>query len=337
MNWSSVKNFLIAILVAANLFLIYNIVRQERALSYIPEKDVDAVIELLSERGLDVPRGCIPLERFSAPVYESLYSDAYYTDVAQTLTGSPRELLLSPPEGGFSVTLQNGAVFDFDSEFGFSYRKYDKFNANAYTEITAENFASEAVLWDDIGTSLMKTLTEKAKAFLDGCRGEGHIMHTEIIGGFRDSGSGYSCVLAKQLIDSYEVCSHYAVCIFDGEELVYAGGRWYFAPLGSSYDTELIDQLNILFSDLETQTAMIAVPYTVSDSTNDSSETVTLTGDQLSGSGKLPPVSGIKPCYVIYWNAGKTALYFIPAWQIEHIGSPDAVYNATNGTLYTIN
>ena len=44
MNWSTVKNLLIAMLVAANIFLIYNISVQNRNKSYLDEKEVaDAV------------------------------------------------------------------------------------------------------------------------------------------------------------------------------------------------------------------------------------------------------------------------------------------------------
>ena len=38
MNWSTVKNLLIAMLVAANIFLIYNISVQNRNKSYLDEK-----------------------------------------------------------------------------------------------------------------------------------------------------------------------------------------------------------------------------------------------------------------------------------------------------------
>ena len=64
MNWSSVKNLLIAILVAANLFLVYNIARQDRTRGYIDENEVSGAVELLAERGLEVHSDSKKKEKF---------------------------------------------------------------------------------------------------------------------------------------------------------------------------------------------------------------------------------------------------------------------------------
>ena len=70
MNWSSVKNLLIAILLAANLFLIFNIIRQDRTGNYISDEEIAGAVEVLAERGLVVPKSSIPKKKFKAAVWE---------------------------------------------------------------------------------------------------------------------------------------------------------------------------------------------------------------------------------------------------------------------------
>ncbi len=336
MNWSSVKNLLIGILVAANLFLVYNITLQDRARDYINEDEVIGAIELLAERGLHVPDECVPREKFTAPVYESLYSDQYYTKTAEILSGSPREILLQTPNGGFSITAQNGAITEMDAEFGFSYIKNGNSEVSAYTVITAENFASESALWDAVSASKLAVLTNKAERFLERCVGDDYIISAEITDSYFDSESGFTYLLAKQLIGGYEVYSHYAVCVFSGEELVYSYGRWYFAPFDEDYNTKLIDQVNILFSDLSQLKAGALTGFDADGRMGAEPRENAEISRSLSYDTKLPDVKKIEEVYSVYWNAGKTALYFIPAWQIEHSDGQIIVYNATNGTVYAM-
>ena len=72
MNWSTVKNLLIAMLVAANIFLIYNISVQNRNKSYLDEKEVADAVGILASRGLEVDAEAIPLRRISASVRVSI-------------------------------------------------------------------------------------------------------------------------------------------------------------------------------------------------------------------------------------------------------------------------
>ncbi len=335
MNWSTVKNLLIAILVAANLFLLYNIARQDRTRGYIDAGEVQGAVELLSERGLEVDANTVPLEKFKAPVYESLYSDEYYTEAAQALSASPREVLLSLPNGGFSIIAENGAITEFDAEFGFAYMKYDNFDGTAYTEITAENFASEAALRDEIGTSRLNTLISLAEGFLEIAVGDDYVLSARIIDSYHDSGSGLTYLLAQQMLDGYPIYSHNAVCVFEGDTLVYSAGRWYFAPFDKEYNTELIDQVNILFTDLTTLRSFVSTQFTLADVSEDSEYLQWQDSPNVSDDAVLPAVKSLNACYVIYWNADKTALYFIPAWQIDHTDGGIIVYNATNGTVYS--
>lgn len=334
MNWSTVKNLLIGILVAANLFLIFNIARQDRARGYIDDDEVLGAVALLAERGLEVPAECIPREKFKAPVYESLYSDAYYTKAAEALSASPREVLLSLPNGGFSITAQNGAITEFDGEFGFTYSKYGNFDEAAYTKITAENFASEAALWDDVGTPRLSALEKRAEEFLMMCAGDSDVLTAVVTDSYHDAERGFTYLLARQVLGGYMVYSHYAVCVFEDDELVYADGRWYFAPIDEDYQTELVDQVNILFSDLSELNVGLVQSFALPEGTDYPKE---MLSDDVADEAMLTAVRNMQAVYAIYWNADKTALYFIPSWQIDHSDGTTIVYNATNGTIYARN
>ncbi len=347
MNWSAVKNLLIAILVAANAFLIFNIAKQDRTRVYIDADEVDGAIELLQERGLPVDDDTVPLEKFNAPVYESSYNDEYYAAVAETLSGSEREMLVSLPNGGFSVTANNGNIIEFDAEFGFSYWSNDNSDTSAYTGITASDFYALKNRGKTLQNARFKELSKLAVKFLDSRVSGDYVFNVRITDGFEDEASGRVYLFAEQELDGHYVYSHYAVCVFSGDKLVQANGRWYFTPFDEKYNTELIDQVNIMFSDLSVlrsdavrdysaENDVIGAAMIVPDAVAALSDVHTDTTAALE-IGELPGITAIKSCYATYWNADKSAVYFIPAWQIDHDNGRIIVYNATNGTVYSDN
>ena len=103
---------MIAILIAANLFLLYQVLMQDRSRSYIDADEAANAVSLLAARGLSVSEDCVPLAKFNASVLESAYSEQYYYEVAEALSGSqsmPAQML---PDGGFSIALENGDVVE---------------------------------------------------------------------------------------------------------------------------------------------------------------------------------------------------------------------------------
>ncbi len=346
MNWSSVKNLLIAILIGANLFMLYNIARQDRTRNYIDEDEITNAVELLAERGLVVPVSSIPLRKFKAPIYESFYDASYHESVANALTGADVPLYMQP-DNGLSGTTPDGIYVKFDPEFGFIYAKNDKFDLSTYTDVTADNFKIMAQSGSELPSSRSKDMIASATAFLSSRTADDSMFTVDVVNGYYDSTSGLSYLLAYQLIDEFEIYSHYAVCVFDEDELIGVHGRWYFASLDDKYDTELQNQVNILFTDLETlkgdlpDQSEVAIP---SDTDFDAtfpiesfSNNLPITSNSLNTGFDIPQVVSMSNCYVIYWNSDKTALYFIPAWQITHIGGNTIVYNAANGTVYSRN
>ncbi|MCI8388018.1 MAG: hypothetical protein HFE63_06075 [Clostridiales bacterium] len=320
MNWSSVKNLLIAILVAANLFLIYNIALQNRTNGYIDENEVRNAVSLLAERGLSVDISCVPLRRFNANIYESPYGDNYFEAAAEALSGAARENRTILPDGGLLIVTKNGDSFEFDNELGFIYNKNSNIPAASYTNITADNFSEFAKSCIDVSKSRLKKLTELAGAFLNAGIPTESLLGIRVDGGVYDEQSGLYYLLAVQLIDGIPISRHNVVCVFMGDTLIASSGHWYFFGLETSYNEELFDQVNILFTDLDT---LENYRSSLSENSSDEAE-------------PLPGVSSVSACYAAYWNSDITALYFMPAWQIEHTDGTLIVYNAADSAQYFI-
>lgn len=316
MNWSSVKNLLIAMLVAANVFILFNIAKQNRARGYIDENEVDMAVGLLNDRGLAIDADSIPLRRFDAYIYESLYGEDYFQNAAETLAGSKSANRFILPDGSFMIDTENGASFDFDNGLGFVYKENGNIPSEAYTDITAENFSGYAAQHAELDKSHLKESADSAVRFLNAGLGSESQLSVRVEGGFYDEISGYSYILVQQLLDGIPIYKHSAVCAFDGGRLIAVSGYWYFFGVESSWDEELCDQINILFTDLDTL-----------EKRRDS-------GADSDKAEPLPGIVTVTACYVPYWNSDKTALYFIPAWQIEHTDETTIVYNAVTNAEY---
>ena len=341
MNWSSVKNLLIAILIAANVFMLYNIARQDRTRNYIDEGEVADAVELLAERGLIVPEDCIPLRMFRARIWESFYYDSYHAGVAEKLTGSTVPLFLQS-DSSLSGISEDGASVTFDAEFGFTYLQNVNSDTASYTDVTAESFKNPPVGVDEVPASRLRSLSREAREFLTPALPDDSPLDAEITGAFHDSETGLTHLLAEQTIDGHRIFSHLAVLTFDGDTLVRVQGRWYFAGLDESYTTTLQDQVTILFTDLDVLTStMDEEEYELSPLPLPMSSANALRNVSAASAmdirADIPQVESITDGYVIYWNADKTALYFIPAWQIVHKSADVIVYNAANGTIYSRN
>lgn len=317
MNWSTVKNLLIFMLVAANLFLVYNIVMQQRTLGYIDREEVDAALDILSQRGYKVDSDVIPLERFGGVIYECNYGDEYFESTAVDLFGSDYDKLTMLPDG-IRIIGKKGDTIEFDNGFGFFFLSNNHSENSAYTDITAGNFYEKAADAEVLSKSKFTTLSVKAAAFLQSSAPNETRLGAEAVSGFI-SGK-LSCILLEQTADGVPIYNHRAVCFFEGDDLVACSGNWYFSGVDTTYDCEVSDQVNILFTDADN---------IASDNTKNE-----------DGSGMAAietEVEKLSSCYAIYWNAEKTKLFFIPAWQIAHKSGETSVYNATDSTIYLSN
>lgn len=314
MNWSTVKNLLIAMLAAANVFLIYNISVQNRTKGYLDEKEVADAVGILAARGLEVDAGAIPLKRMNAAVCESFYPTDYFSGAAEALSGHERESAMMLPDGGMMIITVAGDSFEFYDDLGFVYYENSNVRGAAYTDITADDLYLVTESCGALTKAKLSGYGKRVSEFL--CRGQGedYRFGVRVDGGASDDISGVTYIFVTQMLDGLPVCGNSAVCVFDGDELLLARGFWYFGTAGETYGEEIYDQVNILFTDLSSLTTRIA--------------------EEERTDTRLPGVTSVTACYTPNWNADRTALYFIPSWQIEHTDGTQIVYNAVNNSEY---
>lgn len=318
MNWASVKNLLILMLLAANIFLVYNISVQDRTKNYISESELRDAVDLLSERGQKVDPSGISSKRFSAHIYESLYpgDDAYVVSTASALSGTDQSLLrvYPMPDGSTRVsTGSSGGRFknmEFTKDFSFSYWIGGNQSDTAYTDITVDELEKVLGELDLLPKTRLAALSKLTFAFLGVSEQDESGLYAQVDGGYSDRESGVSYLLVSQRLDGIPVFRHRVVCVFRGDELTAASGRWFFESIGASYEYDLYDQISILFTNRNN----------LASKTDPGEE--------------LPAVVSMSSCYSTYMNPDKTALYFIPAWRINHDNSLIEVYNAARSTEY---
>ena len=319
MNWAAVKNLLIVMLLAANVFLIYNISVQDRTKNYLSESELRDAAKLLADRGQTVNLSGIPEKRFSADIYESLYpgDDAYVTSTAASLTGTDAGSLRVYPMPDGSTRVSTGSTggrfknLEFTKDFSFSYWVSGNQSDPAYTDITVDE--AEGGGFDGLSKTRLAALSKLALAFLGVPESSDESgLYAVVGGGYSDAGRGALYLVVSQRLAGIPVFRHRVVCVFEGDELVAASGRWYFEKVGASYDYDLYDQVSILFTNRSNLASKL-------EETSD---------------GTLPAVVAMSSCYSTYMNPDKTALYFIPAWRIDHENGLVEVYNAARSTEY---
>lgn len=317
MNWSSVKNLLILILVAANIFLLYNIFIQNRTKNYLSESELRDAAEILENRGQNIDISSIPKKRLTADIYESIYpgNEIYYSETAQKLTGVVQSELriFSMPDGSTRISTDDSdGVFknvEFTNDFGFSYWISGNSSEKAYNEITVDEFYADIEKFTVLGKTRLAALSKIAVSFLGASEQENSRFDVYIECGYSDPNSNCSYLIVSQSLSGIEVFRHRVVCVFDGEQLIAANGKWYFGTINSSYDYDLYDQISILFTNYNNISAK-------------------------QENTSIPDVISMSSCYSTYMDPDKTALYFIPAWQIDHSNSQTIVYNAARSTEY---
>ena len=314
MNWSTVKNLLIAMLAAANVFLIYNISVQNRTKGYLDEREVADAVGILASRGLEVDAEAIPLKRMSADVCESLYPTDYFSGAAAALSGSSKTSAMMLPDGGMMIITAAGDSFEFYDDLGFVYYENSNVRGAAYTDITVDDRDGIIGRCGALTKARLSGCGKTVSDFL--CRGQGEDSRfsVRVDGGASDDISGVTYIFVTQMLDGLPVCGNSAVCVFDGDELLLARGFWYFGTAGETYSEEIYDQVNILFTDLSSLTTRVT--------------------EEERADTRLPGVTSVAACYTPNWNADRTALYFIPSWQIEHTDGTEIVYNAVNNSEY---
>lgn len=300
MNWKNIKNFMLILLVAVNIFLAAMLIRQMTLKTYGNDTVRDAR-ELLSQSVITADKKFITLSPREADLYICKTADDYAVDVAKRLMTEQYDAFATP--GGVSFLGENESL---SIENGFDIR-----------------YASKNFILPTDGTSKIneKELDNIKKSLTDILIGDSDDKYSFRVDEAEAIGKT-NRITVTQTIDGLTVENHSLECYFEDDKLVCMSGKWSFLPTNEKKSAHLLDCVNILF---------------IEKNELDAKRTL-ITGDsaQESEDSSLPLSMTLKNanvCYLSFFSEEDSALYFIPSWHLtwEEDGVNDTYYNALNG------
>ncbi|MBE6537921.1 MAG: hypothetical protein E7671_00460 [Ruminococcaceae bacterium] len=299
MNWKNIKNFMLILLVAVNVFLAAMLIRQVTLKTYDNET-VKNARELLSHSGIIADKKFITLSPEPADLYTCNVNEDYVTGVANRIITSYSDVFWTP--NGASFYGEDGKL-EIQNGFDISYSS-DQF-----------------ILPTESGSKMNEKELDKLKGLLSAILGNTSENEYKFSTDEALEFSKTKFIKVTQTLDGLPIENHSLECYFEDGRLVYLSGRWCFLPTNEKKSAHLLDCVNILFIeknelDAQKSTTTEEYPSTPSPMT----------------------VKKANICYLSFFSEEDSALYFIPSWHLEWEGSSvnDTYYNALNGSKIKI-
>ncbi len=309
MGWTRLKLILAAVLTAANVILLYEILVFHNSSAYLPQQSMDHLQLMLAENGIAVSESAIDTRKPNLVIYEGALGEDYYTHVAENLSGSVTELSFNTPNG-FVLNMENGDRFSFYNGFGIRYAAKDapeteELEALSVSKLTALSKSDERKLKRTVDNFLQTAENGTANAQLS-------LLSREVLYTGEDPESGIRYCVCGQKARNTEIISLVsAFAVFDGE-VIGVSGNWCFAQMDTSYSAQLLDQINILYS----------VKNRVLEERAESGEDVVA-------------IHSLSLGYAAYFRGDSDRFYLIPVWNTGMDNGKTYSINAVDGSLYT--
>lgn len=338
MRWSKITAVLNILLLAVNLFLIYNLNMQYSNTFLISTDSIEKTVNLLKKSNIYITETAIPRNKPDYKIYEGKFFtklEEYYINTVKKLTGNnvTDDFTSHMINNGIRI-IENtkGEIFEFYSDDIFSF-KYMKDEGAAYDGYVETDDAKECVYDDNINNitvnklwELEKIIEKKFSAAIEYKKSsdfEKINIDVKINKIYFNAEDNLYTVTFAQLIDGLEIYSCNAVCVISEGTMVYARGNLILTEADVNYNTELYDQISILFNE------KVYIEQQKADEYN------TVSQDSIPATDKYE-ITCFKSVYCINWNEDRSNFYLIPAWYIEYNGSEIRIRNAVNGNIYTI-
>lgn len=335
MKWIKITAVFIVLLLAVNIFLIYNLVRQYSNTSLIDSDTIQKAVMLLEKSDIYISKDIIPRNKLKNKIYEgAFYTDMeeYYINTAKKLSGNSvtDDFTLHMINNGIKIIENNRAdVFEFYNDNVFSF----KYSIDSNVSLNSDP-GDEEIIYDgsinNTGISKCREIEDIINIKFSGNSNlsqtdspEGSYLQTKVKKITYDRKNDVYKAECIQTLDGLEIYGCEAVCIIHAEELIYAEGNIIFTGSNNSYNTGLYDQINVLFD----EKAYI-----------DQQNKENVTGEPTDGKVKTKDeyINCFKSIYCINWNTDRSSFYLIPAWYIEYNGETVRIRNAINGNIYII-
>lgn len=317
MNFKSIKIYFLVILIAANLFLIFNLYINSRNDGRLEREVIEDTVLILSENRIGITSDIIPEAVISADIIECAFDTGYYERVAELIGKEKKESVNILPDSSVRVTLKSGDSFVFDSNFKTDY------TSSAYDTSKDSDLAD---FMSDSAEALRKlkrtTLTDsekRAAEFLITPKNE-----DEALKGFSyefDAAynfDGGKLAVFTQTLNGLAIRDHVMHVVIKNGEALRATGKWFYPLELVSYSSELYDQLSLLFKELQYKNNTYGKDIV----------------DESNKNTYVYNIEKIDMAYCIYWKTGQDALFFIPTWKITTDEPAVRYYNALNCELY---
>lgn len=266
MNTKNTKTAVIFLLIIANIFFVYNIIRLKISTEDIPSEMIDDAVSVLGKNGFIIDRDIIPAKKPAGMIYEGVYEGVYsqgaFTHIVKNFSGVSDEEMesavdmfspagISYDAGGYRFIfpdLNNPAVSAADNfKVGIIEKSYDAMNEEE-TERQKESLSEKAA--DGVQKGDIRKAEKTIKNFLRKYQNQDVKLSFEIKGFEEDKYKGCECVLINQTVDGVPLDSHTAYVEIQDGTVKYFSGKWYFGTLTAKRNP-LLDSVNILFKCFE--------------------------------------------------------------------------------------
>lgn len=299
---------LICILVAAICIVAVNLVNLHRKVYNVPEQAVTDLCAALAEDGIVLNPDMVPRKKMEGMIYMGS-GDSYGENVSVLLCESRIRNSYVIPDG-ILLEHYNGSVAEFMSDFTFFYRSV------AAMDILTKGFVFDTYTEGmrgldtkgEYGTIAAEFLERGDSGFEAGSAAPEVKIRVESV---KQSDDGLVYVRCLRLMDDMEITGNEAVCVIRNGNVIEAAGRWCFLTFGESWQAQLSDITNILFT----------MKRDILD--------IVDTGEQEIR------IREVSQCYSLYFLSGDDGFCLIPCVKIYAEPYGILVYNALNGTLYT--
>ena len=119
-GWRIVKVTLIAVLLLANVFMVWFQNSVSRSAEYLPEETIRQARELLRSDGIVIGQRVVDAKKVSLPIFEGTLMQDYHATVASRLSQSDVALSFDAPNG-VVISMVNGDRYTFSDGFDIRY------------------------------------------------------------------------------------------------------------------------------------------------------------------------------------------------------------------------
>ena len=311
MNTKKIKTAIIAMLILANMFFIYNLYTLNSNTSRISRQMIDDAITVLRRNGLNVAREAIPDIKPQNYIYEGIYLEETFEEIAKNLSESEISNTFRKPEG----MIYNAGEYKFDFGGG----------TEELPDYFSVSIANVNLLEQDAGYLDYELITEYLIADgledykkMDIAKAENVIMkflkkhqpgsvNFETIGYQKNTDSEYLVIVQK--LDGLAFDSHIVFAEISGEKIYVFKGKWYFGEFTGRYRMPLLDSVNILFKCLEKD------------------------GNTIQENEELEK---IELYYSIVWHQ-EDKFYLYPSWRLSFDSGKELSYNTVERSRFANN